>query len=100
LDLPSVTYFFALPKKVGKKRFWPSLFELLAQAIPENVTCSSSWVINSSTTHQTVFCRATRIWRSLAATMVVLAIAKGLVTPQEVNTRSISISHNGLTNRW
>jgi len=42
LVLPSVTHFFALPNKVGKKRFLPSLFELLAQAIPENETCSSS----------------------------------------------------------
>jgi len=42
LVLPSVTHFFSLPNKVGKKRFLPSLFELLAQAIPENETCSSS----------------------------------------------------------
>jgi len=43
--LPSVTYFFSLPKKVGKKRFWPSLFELLAQAIPENETRPSNSVL-------------------------------------------------------
>jgi hypothetical protein len=45
LDLPSVTYFFSLPKKVGKKRFLPSLFELLAQAIPENETRPSNRVL-------------------------------------------------------
>jgi len=32
--------------------------------------------------------------------MVVLAIAKGLVAPQDVSIRSISISCNALTNRW
>jgi len=45
LDLPSVTYFFSSPKKVGKKRFLPSLFELLAQAIPENGTPPSNSVL-------------------------------------------------------
>ena len=45
LDLPSVTHFFSLPKKVGKKRFWPSLLELLAQAIPENETSPSNSVL-------------------------------------------------------
>ena len=59
--LPSVTHFFSSPKKVGKKRFLPSLFELLAQAIPENVTPPSNSVLPGHP-H--------------------MAIAKGLVAPE------------------